>query len=384
MPGAPASDDPDDGRPTLHFTATRGWINDPHGLTWHGGRYHLFFQHVPTAARWSLAIHWGHAVSDDLAHWTERPVALSPDDEDDGVWSGCVVEPADGTARLFYTSVRAERLGLGAVRVAYPADDGWDTWHKGDAVVVAPDDLDLVEFRDPFVCRDGGIWRLVVGGGTGDGTAVTVSWVSVDLEGWSYDGVLASRATSETEPVWTGSAWECPQLFRVDDRWVLLVSVWDRGQTHDEVYAVGDLVDGRFVAGPWRRLSHGPAHYAASAFTDAEGRPCLLHWLRGVSDPRGRWAGAHSVPHLLHLEGDRLVVEPHPAVAEAAEVLRPGTTRSFAGLDVRLDDALTLTVHHLDRTWTMSAAGADVRLLGDGSVVEIFGAFGVAGFGFGE
>src|SRR3954466_5271356 len=137
MPGAPSGDAADDGRPHLHFTATRGWINDPHGLTWHDGRYHLFFQHVPDAAAWSLAVHWGHAVSDDLVHWSERPVALSPDDADDGVWSGCVVEPEGGTARLFYTSVRSERLGLGVVRTASPDDDTWDTWHKSDVVLVA-------------------------------------------------------------------------------------------------------------------------------------------------------------------------------------------------------------------------------------------------------
>ena len=105
MSGAPTEVGTDAGRPSLHFTPTQGWINDPHGPTWHDGRYHLFFQHVPSAAEWSPAIHWGHAVSDDLVHWTERPVALSPDDEDDGVWSGCLVEPDDGPARLFYTSV---------------------------------------------------------------------------------------------------------------------------------------------------------------------------------------------------------------------------------------------------------------------------------------
>lgn len=382
MSGAPAEDGAEVGRPRLHFTPRRGWINDPHGPAWHDGRYHLFFQHVPDEAAWSPAIHWGHAVSDDLVHWTERPVALSPDDADDGVWSGCVVEPAGGTARLFYTSVRSERLGLGGVRTASPADDTWDTWHKNDGLLVAPRELDLVEFRDPFVCRDGEAWRLVGGGGTADGTAVALSWTSGDLEDWTYDGVLASRSTAETDPVWTGSVWECPQLFRVDDRWVLLVSVWDQGEAHDEAYSVGDLVDGRFVAGPWRRLSHGPAHYAASAFTDAEGRPCLLHWIRGVADPHGRWAGAHSVPHLLGLDGDRLVVEPHPAVGDAVEVLLPGSRRSFAGLDVRVADDLTLTVDHDGQTWTLPAAGGDVRLLADGPVLEIFGPFGVAGFGF--
>ena len=66
-------------RPTCHFTPASGWVNDPYGVTWRDGRYHLFFQHVPGAAAWDVAQHWGHAVSDDLVTWRELPVVLSPD-----------------------------------------------------------------------------------------------------------------------------------------------------------------------------------------------------------------------------------------------------------------------------------------------------------------
>jgi beta-fructofuranosidase len=369
----------DTGRPRLHFTPRSGWINDPHGLTWHDGRYHLFFQHLPGRAEWELPIHWGHAVSDDLVHWTELPLVLSPGDGDDGIWSGCVVAPDVGPARLFYTSVRSAAPQLGSVRVASPGDEGWETWRKGDAVVVPPEDLDLVELRDPFVLREGDRWRILLGGGTAAGTALVLSWTSPDLASWTYDGVLAARDSTQTDPVWTGTVWECPQLFRVGERWVLLVSVWDRGVTQYEACAVGDLVDGRFHATSWQRLTHGPAHYAGSAFTDAGGRPCLLHWLRGVTDPAGRWAGALSVPHVVRLDGDRVVLDPHPVVEDACEPLPPGARREYGDVVLVLDDDL-LTVDLGDESFTMPCDGGPVRLLVDGPVVEVFGPHGVAGF----
>jgi beta-fructofuranosidase len=366
-------------RPDLHFTPERGWINDPHGVTWHDGRYHAFFQHVPGQTAWRPQIHWGHAVSHDLVHWAERPVVLSPGDGDHGVWSGCVVTTEAEAARLFYTAVRADAPGLGAVRVARPDDAGWEVWHKGGTVVVPPTDLDLAEFRDPVVLHDGTAWRMVVGGGTSGGTGVALSWTSPDLESWTYDGILASRPGSERDPVWTGTAWECVQLFPLDGRWVLLVSVWDKDVTQYEACAVGDLEGGRFHAGAWQRLTYGPAHYAGSVFTDEAGRRCLIHWLRGVADPEGRWAGAHSVPHVLRLEGDRVVLDPHPHVAAACQLLEPGSRRTFG------DAVITLGPDHLtaeigNDSFTMPCSDGSVRILVDGPIVEVFTPHGVAGF----
>ncbi|RYU12882.1 glycoside hydrolase family 32 protein [Nocardioides iriomotensis] len=329
-------------RPELHFTPTSGWVNDPYGVTWRDGRYHLFFQHVPGSLVWDVAQHWGHAVSDDLVHWTEQPVVLAPDDADGGIWSGTVVDANVG--RMFYTSVAVDAPDLGTVQEARPTDDTWTAWKKVDgAVVPLPDDLDLVQLRDPFVLHDGTSWRMVVGAGLSDGTAAALSWTSDDLEGWTYAGVLTSRRDADRDPVWTGTAWECPQLLRVDDAWVLVVSVWSEGHTRYVAAAVGDLVGDRFEARSWQRLTHG-AHYASSAFRDADGRPCLIHWLRGVADLEAGWAGAHSVPHVLGLAGDRVVLSPHPAVADR-------------------------TVKDGDRT-----------VLVDGPVVEVFGPDGVAGY----
>jgi beta-fructofuranosidase len=389
-------------RPRLHFTAREGWINDPLGLTWHDCQYHLFFQYVPGQTTWGPDQRWGHATSADLLHWTEGPVALEPGDGDDGVWSGSIVVPPDGPACLFYTTVTFPDVQIGKARLARPVDDTWTTWVKQDVVAQLPPDLDVIAFRDPYVFHDGGCWRMLMGAGLADGSATALTYRSNDLTAWEYSGQLAVRHRSETEPLWTGAVWECPQLFRLGGRWVLTVSVWEPEVPHYEAYAIGDLVDGQFVAEHWGRLSYGPSYYAASAFRDRDGERGLIYWLRDVDDVAGRWAGAHSVPHRLRLETTRVVAEPHPAV-RAARGPNPttATSGSFpvpAAVDVEweLDTAnavarLTvasdsvdqlqlaiadgqLTAEAAGRSWTMPVSGTSVRVLLDGPVVEVFSA----------
>lgn len=393
-------------RPQVHFTPASGWVNDPLGLTHHDGEYHLFFQHVPGTTRWATEQHWGHATSTDLVRWTEHAPALSPGDGDDGVWSGSLVAPADGRpAMIFYTSVSGPDTHVGRARVARAADRGWTSWRKDDVVATLPEGLTAVAYRDPQVLHDGTSWLMLLGAGLADGTATALAYRSDDLETWTYDGPLLSRHRSVTEPLWTGDAWECPQLVRVGDRWALVVSVWEPHRPRDQVYAIGDLVGGRLMVDAWHPLTAGLCHYAGSAFTDADGRPGLIHWLRGVADPGGTWAGAHSVPHVLEPHGGRLAARPHPALAAARS--GPGrtvgaSTPSGAAVDVEWavdgERTATLTVRDdVGPLLTLTAddgalalrtgagttaapfAGGRVRVLVDGPTLEVFTDDGVLG-----
>ena len=391
-------------RPALHFTPRRGWINDPVGLTWHGGRYHLFFQHVPDRTRWAPEQSWGHATSTDLLGWQEHQVAVAPGDGDDGVWSGSVVAPETGPAAIFYTGVAAPDLSQGRIRTARPVDGTWARWRRTDLVVEPPADLALTAFRDPHVLHDGASWLMVVGAGRADGTACALAYRSDDLEQWRYDGVLLGRHTTDRTPVWTGSVWECPQLIPVGDRWVLTVSVWESGQSHYEAYAVGDLVDGRFRPQRWARLTYGSSYYAGSSFSDAEGRQGLIHWLRNVRDPAGRWAGAHSLPHRIAVDGDRLVARPHPQLdgtrtgREVITAARTVELAAAADLEWTFDPARTSTLtlagpagpdvtvvcadEHLvaataAATERMPCRGTTIRVVLDGPTLEVFAADGV-------
>lgn len=392
-------------RPLLHFTTRAGWINDPLGLTFHGGRYHLFFQFVPGQTEWGPDQHWGHATSEDLLHWTEGPVALAPGDGDGGVWSGSIAVPHDGPAALFYTSVDLADVQIGKVRLARPTDDTWTDWVKKDVVAELPAGVDVVAYRDPYVFHDGKSWRMLMGAGLTDGTATAITYRSEDLETWAYDGLIATRHRDQTEPLWTGAVWECPQMFRLGDKWVVTVSVWEPIEPYYEAYAVGELVDGRFTAESWGRLSYGPSYYAGAAYADADGEPGLIYWLRAVDDPAGGWASAHSVPHTLRLDGDRVIAEPHANVARARQgnalTLRDAETQVHAHSDLLLtldgagarasvgfdenDFHLQVAAGHVTAstsvgTWTMPVNGTSIRVLLDGPVVEIFAAGGTMAF----
>lgn len=358
----------------------------------------MFFQFVPGQTVWGPNCHWGHAAGPDLLSLTELPVAIAPGEGDDGIWTGCLVTDDAGDARVFYTSTTTPDFGIGRVRLATPVDDGWVSWRKGGFVVDAPDGLDVLAYRDPFVRREGDRWRMFVGAGLTDGTAMALSYTSDDLESWEYTGIALQRSTTETDPVWMGALWECPQIFELDGRAVMVSSVWDADVLHYAGYAVGSYQDGVFTADSWGRLTFGDSYYAPSLFTDADGRACLLFWMRGIGDPVEGWEGAHSVPHVLSLDGDRLVATPHPDVT--AHHGPAATDQVVAGLAADItwnsDGDGTLTVVSggevtvaLTRTGdTLQVVGASmgevavsgpVRVLVDGPVLEVSSAGGLFG-----
>lgn len=389
-------------RPSFHFTAETGWINDPLAITYRDGAYHLFYQYVPDSRVWAPNCHWGHAVGSSLFELTPLPVALAPDDSDGGVWSGSLVTDAAGHGRIFYTSVVQHDFAVGRIRVATPEDDPWIAWKKGPVVAYAPAELDIVAYRDPFVFRDWGTWRMFVGAGLGDGTACALSYASKDLQSWKYKGIAAQRSTHEKKPVWMGALWECPQLFKLDGRHVIVSSVWDDDVLYYAGYGIGTWTEGHFTAQTWGQLSFGPSYYAPSFFRDAEGRPCLTFWMRGIQDTEAGWSSAHSVPYVLSLQGDRLVATPHPDLsryqsqpilsgqAELGLALdatwtpkdETSSLKVFSGSDCVLQVRTTadeLTASVKGETWAMPYSGGAVRIILDGPVAELSTADGILG-----
>jgi beta-fructofuranosidase len=231
----------------------------------------------------------------------------------------------DGTPVIAYTRVTEGRIPVGSVVLA-TGEPTWRSWAPDrDPVVPGPPEEDVVQFRDPFLLRRDGEWLMVVGGGRRDGTAAAWLYRSPDLRSWRPDGVLAERPTTADDPVWTGTAWECVQLVEVDGAWVLLVSVWDEDPRH-VACAVGDFDGRRFTARRWQRLSATDLPYATTVFRDAQGRPCLLSWVREPGFTGTGWAGMLSVPWTMRIRHDRLLLAPHPDV----ETMRTGYA---AGID---------------------------------------------------
>jgi beta-fructofuranosidase len=388
-------------RPQFHFTAEVGWINDPHAISFHEGKYHVFYQYAPESLVWASNVNWGHAAGDDLLTLSRLPAAIAPGDGDDGIWTGSLVTDDGGASTVFYTSVEEPNIGIGRIRTAVPTDTSWLSWVKGPIIIEAPADLEVIAYRDPFVFRDGDGWRMLVGVGLADGTAGAVGYSSPDLKTWTYRGLGASRSTTEREPVWMGALWECPQLFELDGRHVLVSSVWDDDVLYYAGYGIGTFRDGEFVAESWGQLSFGSSYYAPSFFRDAEGRPCLTLWMRGIADAEAGWTGAHSVPHVLSLEGDRLVATPHPQLDRYRDDAAP-VDGEIAGLAVDAEwtpsaggsvafhsggkpvlwidfSAGGLTVTAGDEQWMMPYDGGAVRVILDGPTAEVSCRTGILG-----
>ena len=153
-------------RPQYHFLPPANWMNDPNGLIQWRDHYHLFYQYNPHGPVWG-SIHWGHAISDDLAHWRDLPIALEPTPggvDEDGVFSGCAVDD-DGVPSILYTGVRrlADDSRVELPCLATSSDDELRTWHKhphNPVIASPPPGVDVLGFRDHSVWQEDGTWYM--------------------------------------------------------------------------------------------------------------------------------------------------------------------------------------------------------------------------------
>lgn len=284
-------------RPIAHFTAENCWLNDPNGLLFHDGVYHLFFQTNPHGSTWG-DISWGHATSTDLVDWVERDIAI-PCTPDEMAFSGSAVADIRNTAGFagpgqtalvaIYTSARPPRGGMPASQsqsLAYSLDDG-TMWTRYDGNPVL--DIGSNEFRDPKV-----FW---FGGDDGHWVMAVVEAVARRVVFYTSPNLIDWTRASDFGPAHaTEGVWECPDLFplAVDGsdelRWVLVVSMNPGGIAGGSgtQYFVGDF-DGAVFTPERLTDSHDPAdydwldygrdYYAAVSFNDApDGRRLMIGW----------------------------------------------------------------------------------------------------------
>lgn len=273
-------------RPLVHYTPTTNWMNDPNGLVYVDGTYHLFYQHNPSGTRWGN-MSWGHATSDDLVHWVEQPLAIPQTLNDQGqsvedIFSGSVVADVDNTSGFgapggptplvaIYTSAYTDKnptyAGIQAQSLAYSLDHG-QTWTKygGNPVL----NRNSANFRDPKVS-----WY--------DGPAGKY-WVMVAVEATDHKVVISKSTDLKT---WThlsdfgpanavGGQWECPDLFPLPvdgdptrTKWVMVVNLNPGGPNQGSAgqYFVGDFDGTTFTS----ETTDGPgALPAGTTFADFE------------------------------------------------------------------------------------------------------------------
>lgn len=339
-----------------HFEPQKGWMNDPNGLCFFKGQYHAFFQHYPYAPKWGQ-MHWGHAVSEDLIHWTEFPIALFPDqpyEDDGGCFSGSAVVK-DGLLYLFYTSVSHER---GQTQSLAVSRDGLHfEKYAGNPVIAKPPAEGSRDFRDPKVSFFDGCYHMVCGTGKG-GVGKVVHYASNDLYHWDYQGVLIEGAQY-------GTVIECPDFFKSGDRYVLMFSQMDR-PTHAVRILIGTFDGKRFKIETNQSPEAGPQFYAPQSFEAPDGRRVVIGWLydwKKEPDEGADYAGALTIPREFIIDRDgeiRLfpVQEAAGLLAEQDELVKiKGDIIEVAGKSFPL--ALREPVK-------------DVKILKDTKTVEVF------------
>lgn len=319
-------------RPRHHFTAAKNWINDPNGVCFHGGRWHMFYQHNPNAAHWG-DIHWGHASSTDLLHWRDEPLALAPSPGNDaaGCFSGSYAL-IGGTPTLFYTGDTGTRQ---VQCVATSPDLTHWTKHPERTLETPPAGVEVTDFRDPYVLRDGETWYMVVGASRDHARGQCLLYRSRDGVAWDYLGPLFTASDARL-----GVMWECPNLFRIGQHWVLTVSVWPGLGAH---CFVGQFDGERFVPTWDAPLDVDAGSFAHLAMQAPDGRMLQWAWIReqreqALSDAAG-WSGAMAVPRELGVDTlGRLTLRP---VRELTQI-RAGR------LDVAATGATTGTLHRFE------------------------------------
>jgi beta-fructofuranosidase len=292
-------------------------MNDPNGLIQWKRQYHLFYQYNPNGA-FHDNIHWGHAVSDDLVYWKDLPIALAPSPggvDKDGCWSGCAVDN-HGVPTLIYTGAFPQ-----VVCIATSSDD-LVTWQKyeGNPVIEAPHhsvrDHAGGHFRDPYVWKEGEYWNLLIGSKIEDVGGMLLLYRSPDLIEWEYLHPLMVGDLSRSDPFWTGTMWECPNVLDFGDTHALLISI--QATPIDPLYVVyhtGTYRDYKFVPKEQDILVHGGYFYAPQVMRLDDGRYILFAWIKEGRSQRisewAGWAGVASLPLVVSLtHNGRLRLEP--------------------------------------------------------------------------
>jgi fructan beta-fructosidase len=316
-------------RPQIHFSPQQKWMNDPNGMVFHNGNYHLFYQYYPDSTVWG-PMHWGHATSKNLVHWQHQPVALYPDSLG-SIFSGSAVVDVNNTSGFGRNGItplvaifthhdpkraKEKRNDIETQSLAYSVDEG-KTWTKyaNNPVLKNPG---IKDFRDPKVMwyEAGRKWIMTLA------TLDRITFYSSpNLKDWTKESEFGKEFGAH------GGVWECPDLFALkyngQNIWVLIVNLNPGGPNGGSAtqYFTGQFDGNKFTAyqTDTRWIDYGPDEYAGITWSNTGDRKVFLGWMSNwqYADkvPTEKWRSAMTIPRDLGIEkvGDKFLVTSRPA-----------------------------------------------------------------------
>ena len=369
-------------RPQWHFSPDSMWMNDPNGMVYFEGEYHLFYQYYPDSTVWG-PMHWGHAVSEDLIHWQHLPVALYPDSLG-YIFSGSAVVDWNNTsgfgttenpplvAVYTYHDPVGEKAGTNDFQtqgIAYSRDKG-RTWikHAGNPVIPNPG---IRDFRDPKVFWHSETEKWIMIFAAADHVKL---YNSADLKSWQLISEFGVDQGSH------GGVWECPDLFTLTDQegqttWVMIVSLGDGAPNGGSgtQYFLGDF-DGKNFTNQnpsdeilW--MDYGRDNYAGVTWSDIpkeDGRRIFIGWMSNWKYaqvvPTKKWRSAMTMARSLGLQqteaGLRLITKPVVELSRIAQSTTDYPTQTLSsGHSLALDSLFSQGLLQLEIVFEKPTAG---------------------------
>ena len=308
-------------RDQYHFMPFMNWLNDPNGLCWFQGRYHLFYQSNPFEQKWD-DMYWGHAVSEDLIHWCHLPFVLEPQEKiqnnlrwSGGAFSGCAF-PKGGEVYFFLTRHEQLRGDDSTVREWQTLMKSRDLLNFSEETVIIPKQPDGAgcDFRDPKVSEFNGMYYMVVASNMDQQLAMLL-YSSENLTDWKYEKPLV---TDKEEGATT---YECPDFFKLDEKYVAIAALMnysdEYGRYQMSRYYIGEFENNELRVEQTGWLDFGGDFYGVQTFVKDEKR-IAIGWTSDFNDehievPHGS-KGGYAIPRVLSVRNNMLYVEPVPYV----------------------------------------------------------------------
>lgn len=325
-------------RPIYHHTPAYGWMNDPNGMFYKDGIWHLYYQYNPYGSQWENMT-WAHSTSTDLMHWKNQGEAIQPDALGT-IFSGNSVVDKENTAGFGKDAVVAFYTSAGAAQtqsIAYSTDNG-ETFKKyvNNPILTS----DVPDFRDPNVFWNEEVkqWNLILAAGQ----QMNI-YSSKNLKDWKFESSFGEGYGNH------GGVWECPDLLKMGDKWVLICNINPGGPFGGSAtqYFVGSFDGHKFTCESkpevTKWLDYGKDHYATVSFSNApDGRivvlPWMSNWQYANQVPTQQYRSANGLPRDLGLYSyngeDYVSVKPSPEVFAAFEKKPSGRLQSAAYIEV--------------------------------------------------